>query len=285
MTHLMARHFFPVTTGLGRDYAPRIYEFLFPGWAAEKCPMPYANLQTPRGDAVTVFWPLTAVVIFAGLVTCWLLGMQLLVRALRQGAQARRGLFIWSSALLSYGFMCLGGFFFHCFHIRPIFHMMDVASTGLASLSIIAGFAAFVGLVDDRTTTQRLAWVASAVGFVVVDLYSPSFVQEQLYALPAFGAAGAGAAFLLRSLGAVQKSAEQAAGLREAQLWLLLAGFGVVVGAAALPLDKYLCLYLGAEFSFLFWFFLGCNSAMFAVHRFALVVADKNLQFTDVKRQ
>ena len=44
MTHQMARHFFPVTTGLVRNYTPRIYEFIFPAWAAERCPMPYANL-------------------------------------------------------------------------------------------------------------------------------------------------------------------------------------------------------------------------------------------------
>jgi hypothetical protein len=45
MTQQMARHFFPVTTGLGKDHAPQIYEHLFPAWVAEKCPMPYANLQ------------------------------------------------------------------------------------------------------------------------------------------------------------------------------------------------------------------------------------------------
>ena len=239
-------------------------------------------MQTLRGDAVTVFWPLTALVILAGLATCWVQGARLLARALREGARARQGLFLWSWAVLAYGFMCLGGFFFHCLHIRPVFHMLDVAATGLASLSIIAGFAAFSGLVDDRTPTQRVALVASAVGFVIVDLYSPSFVQEQLYAVPCLAAAGAGALFLLNSLARKQGAA---AGEREAQRWLVLGGAGVVVGAAALPLDKHLCFHLGSEFSFLFWFFLGCNSAIFATHQFARVVADQNLHFTDVKRQ
>ena len=233
---------------------------------------------------MTVFWPLTAFVILSGLVTCWLLGARLLIRALREGARARQGLFIWSSAFLSYGFMCLGGFFFHCFHIRPVFHMMDVAATGLASLSIIAGFAAFSGMVDDRTTTQRVTWVLSALAFVIVDLYSPSLVQEQLYALPCVYAVSVGGLFLQKSLATTQKGAQQA-GQREVQRWLLLGGVSVVVGVTALPLDKYLCVYLGAEFSFLFWLFFGCNIAMFAVDQFVLMVADKNLQFPQVKSQ
>jgi hypothetical protein len=51
------------------------------------------------------------------------------------------------------------------------------------------------------------------------------------------------------------------------------------------PLDKYLCVYLGAHFNLLFWFSLGCNIAIFSAHQFALMVVYNNVHFTDLKAQ
>lgn len=224
---------------------------------------------------MTVFWPVAALVMISGFLLCWWRGFQTLKRVLREGSQARQGMFLWSASLLWYGCMCIGGLGFHCLHIRTIPHILDLVGTGLSSLSVIAGFAAFTGKIDDRTLKQRLGFLLAALAFTVVAIISPPLLQELLYVVPALLATGAAVRFLRKSSGKH----------REAQRWLFVAGLGIVLGLGVLPLDKYLCDVVGANFMVLFWFFLGCNLAILSTHQFALVVADKNLHFTDLKTQ
>jgi hypothetical protein len=237
---------------------------------------------------VTVFWPAGAAMMVAGLVVSLVAGSRTFLRAVREGANAPQGLFLWSCSLLWYSDMSLGGLFFHCLHIRKLPHIADLIGTGLASLSVIAGFAAFRGKVDDRTTKQRLLLLFFALVFIAVVIVSPPLLQEQLYVVPSLLATGVGVWFLPKSLARIRRvglTTRQQAAHREAQRWLNIAGLGVVMGLGCLPLDKYLCVYLGAHFNLIFWFFLGCNIAIFSTHQFALVVVHNNLHFTDIKAQ
>ncbi|XP_073395091.1 uncharacterized protein [Physcomitrium patens] len=289
MSREMALDFFPVTFGdILKKRAPEFFAWLFPDWIAKRCPMPSINLQIPGQGSVTLFWPVCAILISSGFLTSLLTGTPMLIRALREGARARQGLFAWSCAMLWYGCMCLGGLFFHCLHIRKIPHMMDVSGTGLSSLFVIAGFAAFKGILDDRTTKQRLTLLISSLLFVIVGSFSPRWLQEQLYVVPSLIAAGTGIVFIQKSPAkspGPELSSEQRASHKAALRWLNAAGLAVVVGLAAISLDKYLCVYLGTEFTMLFWFFLGCNAAIFFVVQFAHTAVHHNLQFTHVKVQ
>lgn len=237
---------------------------------------------------MTVFWPVAAVVILTGFVSSLIGGTRTLLRVLREGSQARQGLFLWSSSLLWYACMCCGGFVFHCLHVRAFAHILDLVGTGLSSLSVIAGFEAFKGRIDDRTPTQRLLLLLCALIFTAVAILSPPLLQEQLYVVPALLAALAGARFIAESSARIRRvgvATRQQEAYRKAQRRLNVAALGVVMGLAVLPLDKCLCVYAGVHFSLLFWFFLGCNLAIFATHQFALVVADNHLYFTDIKAQ
>lgn len=150
---------------------------------------------------MTVFWPAGAAMMVAVLVVSLVVGS----RAVREGANARQGLFLWSCSLLWYSDMSLGGLFFHCLHIRKLPHIADLIGTGLASLSVIAGFAAFRGKVDDRTTKQRLLLLFFALVFIAVVIVSPPLLQEQLYVVPSLLATGVGVWFLPISLARIRR--------------------------------------------------------------------------------
>lgn len=280
MSQEMVLTFFPVTFGdVIKDHVPGLFNYLFPEWALKRCPMPSVSLQVPGFSPVTVFWPAAAIAIIFGFLTSILLGTRSFLRVLREGHQSRQGLFLWSASLLWYSCMCAGGLFFHCLHIYHFPHILDLVGTGLSSLSVVAGFAAFAGVVDDRTRKQRLGWLGLAVAFVVVELMAPPLAQEQLYMLPAVLALVVGGRFFRKNNG----KALQADG-KVARRWLLLGTLGVTLSIGALPLDKWLCVLVGSDFALLFWFFLGSDIAILSTHQFAFAAVDKNLHFTNVKR-
>jgi len=84
-------------------------------------------------------------------------------------------------------------------HIYHFPHILDLVGTGLSSLSVVAGFAAFAGVVDDRTEKQRLGWLGCAVAFVLKVLLVPPLVQEQLYILPSLVALVVGVRFFWKN--------------------------------------------------------------------------------------
>ncbi|KAG0566723.1 hypothetical protein KC19_7G083100 [Ceratodon purpureus] len=290
MSKELVGEFFPETfNGFLKDHAPWLYDFLLPDWVAERCPMPSIDLQIPGvSSPVKLFWPVVAIVILTGFISSLFMGTRMFLRVQREGSSARQGLFVWSCSLLSYACMCCGGFFFHCLHIRTIPHMLDLVGTGLSSLSAIAGFAAYTGKLDDRTPAQRLRLLLCALAFIAVAFLSPPLLQEQLYIVPSLLATFAGVSIVrkssakIRTVGLTTRLQEAH---REAHRWLKISGLGVVVGLACVSLDKFLCVNLGANFSLVFWFFLGCNLAILSANKFALVAADNNLHFTDLKSQ
>lgn len=279
MSKELAVHFFPATFGdLIRRHLPGLFNHWFPESIAERCPMPSVMLNVPGVGDVKLFWPLASIVMIAGVLLCFWTGTQTLLRALREGSRARQGLFIWSGSVLWYGCMCIGGFFFHCLHINDIPHIFDVVGTGLASLSVCAGLAAYEGKVDDRSASQRAGWLAACAAFIAIIILSTPLVKELLYLLPAALAVIAGARFIRKHWSKLQGT--------QPWRWLQVAVVGAVVGGAALPLDKWECIFLGSELSLIFWFFLGSNIAILATHQFAVVAADQKLHFTDdVKRK
>jgi len=283
MSRELAVTFFPVTFGeVLKDHAPGLFYYVFPDWALERCPMPSVDLQVPGFSPVTLFWPAAATVIIFGFLSSLLLGTRSFLRVLREGRQSRQGLFLWSASLLWYSCMCIGGLFFHCLHIYHFPHILDLVGTGLSGLSVVAGFAAFVGVVDDRTGKQRLGWLGFAVAFVVVEVMVPPLLQEQLYVLPALLAAAVGAQFVWKSNAKLLQQLQ--AGGKVAQRWLWLGALGVILALGVVPMDNWLCsVGVISDFGLLFWFFLGCDIAILSTHQFALVVADKNLHFTNVK--
>jgi hypothetical protein len=249
----------------------------------------FSCLQLLGRPPVTVFWPLAACMIIAGLIVGWGAGVHLLTRALsRKPGGNCRGLFVWSLSFLSYGFMCIGGFFYHCLHIAPVFQVMDVTATGLSSMSAMAGFAAFSGTFDDRTLTQRLIVLAFYPVVAFAAVIGPVWFREQLYLIPSFHVFGVGFKYI-RKCGFQARRAElgatQQAAFKAAKAWLLLGSLGICVGLASLFADKWCCVHLGAHFNILWWIFLGSNLAMFTLYRFILIVDSNKLQFKHVKSQ
>lgn len=98
-------------------------------------------------------------------------------------------------------------------------------------------------------------------GLVAIIILSTPLVKELLYLLPAALAVLAGARFIRKHWGKLQGT--------QPWRWLQVAVVGAVVGGAALPLDKWECIFLGSELSLIFWFFLGSNIAILATHQFA----------------
>lgn len=184
--------------------------------------------------------------------------------------------------------MCVGGFFYHCLHIAPVFQVMDAAATGLASMSAIAGFAAFSGTFDDRAPTQQLLVLAVYPIVAFAAVIGPVWLREQLYLVPTFVAFGVGFKYI-RKCGAqarrVELGATQRAAFKASTAWLLVGSLGVFVGLMCLFADKWFCVHLGAHFNLLWWIFLGSNLAMLALYKFVLIVDNENLQFTHVKTQ
>lgn len=116
----------------------------------------------------------------------------------------------------------------------------------------------------------------------------PDLLQEQLYLGPVFLAAIVGFGVITKcafEAGRSGVSSMQQAGFSAAKNWLLLAAVGFVMALAYLPAGRWCCVYLGAHLNIIFWVFVGSNLSMWGIYKFVLTVFDKNLHFTDLKRQ
>lgn len=224
---------------------------------------------------VTVKWPYLAVVCVLGIVLVLGAGCHLLL-SLSDSRKPRSssGFFTWGLAFVWYAFMCVGGLVFHCFQRHPAFYFLDLVSTGSSSMSILIGFAVFANLVDDRPLKWRLACLVIHICVAAVGLFAPPLIREQVYIVPTVVALLAGQLFLAKSLITSFRQGKLVHDLTtdSPQCWLLLASVSILLGAAALVGDRFLCFVFGSNGGFIVWFFLGCDLFILCAYRVVLLM-------------
>nr|ABK23543.1 unknown [Picea sitchensis] len=184
-------------------------------------------------------------------------------------SRRERGFFSWGFAFLWYGVMCLGGLFHHCIGPSPFFYKMDIIGTGCFSISIIPGSI----LVNDTSKAARILLLAIYGGVIFSAVFGSQAVLEVLYLVPMVLAAVAGVWFLWRvnTEASVRQTSE--ATRKRIRKWSAVVAVGALMAGGGILGDKWMCLLFGANFSMLFWAFLGCNVALFAFFPIVLLHA------------
>lgn len=181
-----------------------------------------------------------------------------------------------------YAFMCVGGFWFHSFDRRELFHKVDVVGTACSSASIVAGSVGF----DDRNPTNRRILTAFYLSTTVVGFFWASqLVRELLYLLPAAAAFVSCFRFYVNTVAAEFGGGRKTGGRNEKERkrkekvgrWLLVAGFGGASILVGLVSSRWIAEMIGQNFGQAFWMFFGCHVALWGLFRMLVALNDVEL--------
>ncbi|XP_049933174.1 uncharacterized protein LOC126409971 [Nymphaea colorata] len=243
--------------------------------------IPTLHLKGLNSESIVINYPLVAVAAVAGFIVCLDGGRRLL--RLTGTTHQFKGSFSWGMAMLSYALMCFGGFWYHSINHGQFFYKVDVTGTACSSLSIVAGS---LGL-DDRIPANRRIIGAMYLMATVGAFFGSQLTRELLYLLPTAAAFLAGFGFCVKTVavefGGESRSEEGKEKTRKAEIgwYVAVAVFGAGSGFMGLVFSRWIMEMIGPNFYPVFWFFFGCEVALWGLFR--LVVSTNDVGFLVLK--